>query len=204
MGHHTKYKQCIGLYVQSALTRIWYGTYTNCKSYGMFKVFSNFDTAVVFFRIQFSDSSVSAMTHVQSKKQNRFQMSPYLHYQVVHQQNGFGSEYVQNSTWLKGQIVYSVFFIKPLLLVPLETPRKDFEYFWIFEKFFLFVIDSPVYSPPGKCDSLVYSSPGSWDSPVYSPPGIQPKLVYKRTLLVQNMLGSQTPMWLIHWGVLTP
>jgi hypothetical protein len=35
-----------------------------------------------------------------------------------------------------------VFFIKHLLLVPLDTPRKDFEFFRIF--------DSPVYSLPGS------------------------------------------------------
>ncbi len=29
------------------------------------------------------------------------------------------------------------------------------------------------------------------DSPVYSPPGSRPKLVYKRALLLQNILGSQ-------------
>jgi hypothetical protein len=43
-----------------------------------------------------------------------------------------------------------VFFIKHLLLVPLYTPRKDFEFFRIFEELFEFVIDSPVYSLPGS------------------------------------------------------
>ncbi len=47
------------------------------------------------------------------------------------------------------------FFIKHLLIVSLDTPRKDFEFFRIFEEF---VIDSPVYSLPGGRDSPVYSS----------------------------------------------
>jgi hypothetical protein len=63
------------------------------------------------------------------------------------------------------------FFIKHLLLVPLDTPRKDFEFFRIFEELFEFVIDSPAYSLGGSRDSPVYSSPGSRDSPVYSSPG---------------------------------
>ncbi len=61
-----------------------------------------------------------------------------------------------------------VFFIKQLLLVPLDKARQDFEFFRIFEELFEFVIDSPVYSLPGSRDSLVYSSPGSRDSPEYS------------------------------------
>jgi hypothetical protein len=31
-----------------------------------------------------------------------------------------------------------VFFIIHLLLVPLDTPRKDFKFFWIFEELFEF------------------------------------------------------------------
>ncbi len=58
--------------------------------------------------------------------------------------------------------------------------RKDFELFRISKKLFVFVIDSPVYSPPG-----------SRDSPVYSPPGSRPKFVFKKNLLVQNTPGSQ-------------
>jgi hypothetical protein len=42
------------------------------------------------------------------------------------------------------------FFIKHLPLVPLNTPRKNFKFFWIFEELFEFVIDSPVYSSPGS------------------------------------------------------
>ncbi len=61
-----------------------------------------------------------------------------------------------------------VFFIKHLLLVPLDMPRKDFKFFRIFEELFEFVIDSPVYSLPVSRDSPVYSSPGSRDSPVFS------------------------------------
>jgi hypothetical protein len=54
-----------------------------------------------------------------------------------------------------------VFFIKQLLLVPLNMARQDFKFFRIFEELFEFVIDTPVYSLPGSRDSPVYSSPGS-------------------------------------------
>jgi hypothetical protein len=46
-----------------------------------------------------------------------------------------------------------VFFINHLLLVPLDTPRKDFEFFRIFKELFQFVIDSPVYSSSNAKDS---------------------------------------------------
>ena len=36
-----------------------------------------------------------------------------------------------------------VFFIKQLLLVPIDMPRNDFEFFRIFVEIFEFVIDSP-------------------------------------------------------------
>ncbi len=85
---------------------------------------------------------------------------------------------------LKGQcheILRLWVFFKQFLLVPLETPRNYFKYFRIFEELFIFVIDSPVYSPPGSRDSQVYSPPGKHDFPVYSSP--------------------ETP-WCIHqWGV---
>ncbi len=45
------------------------------------------------------------------------------------------------------------FFASLILLVPLDTPRKDFKVFRIFEELFVFVIDSSVYSPPGIRDS---------------------------------------------------
>ncbi len=77
-----------------------------------------------------------------------------------------------------------VFFIKQLLLVPLDMPKKDFEFFWLFNKLFVFVIDSPVYSLPGSWDSPVYSPPGSHDSPVYSWP-------VSRDSPVVNTPGSQ-------------
>jgi hypothetical protein len=35
-----------------------------------------------------------------------------------------------------------VFFIKQLLLVPLDMPRKDFEFFRISKELFVFVIDT--------------------------------------------------------------
>ncbi len=108
-----------------------------------------------------------------------------------------------------------LFFIKHLFLVPLDTPRKDFDFFRIFEELFEFVIDSPVYSLPGNRDSPVYSSPGShdslaysspgcWDSPVVNTPGSRPKLVNKRSFESKILQGVETPLWLIHWGVLTP
>ncbi len=57
-----------------------------------------------------------------------------------------------------------VFFIKQLLLL-LDTPRKDFKFFEHSE-LFVFVINSPVYSPVGSQDTPVYSSLGSHYSPV--------------------------------------
>ncbi len=106
-----------------------------------------------------------------------------------------------------------VFFIKQLLLFPLDMPRKDFEFFRIFKKLFVFLIDSPVYSLPGSWDSPVYSPPGSRDSPMYSSPGSlnspmmntpgsQPKFVFKKTCKIHQAV--KTPQGLIHWGVLTP
>jgi hypothetical protein len=62
---------------------------------------------------------------------------------------------------LKGrchEIFYSGFFIRHLLLVPLDTPRKELEFVRIFEELFEFVIDSPMYSLQGSLDSSVYSS----------------------------------------------
>jgi hypothetical protein len=119
-------------------------------------------------------------------------------------------------TSLKGQcqeIFALVFFIKHFLLVPLDSPRKDFKFFRIFEELFVFIIDSLCIrhrgvdlnwfieeprsqntlgmNTPGCHDFLVYSSLGIWDFPVYSPPGSRPKLVYKTTPLVQNTHGSQ-------------
>jgi hypothetical protein len=41
-----------------------------------------------------------------------------------------------------------VFFIRQLLLVLLDMPRKDFEFFQIIDELFVFVIDSPMYSSP--------------------------------------------------------
>ncbi len=43
-----------------------------------------------------------------------------------------------------------VFFIKHLLLVPIGTPRTDFEFFRIFVELFVFVIDSPAMNTPGS------------------------------------------------------
>ncbi len=64
---------------------------------------------------------------------------------------------------LKGQcheIFYSGFFIKQLLLFPSDMPRKDFEFFRIFMKLFICVIDSPVMNTLGSRDSPVCSSLG--------------------------------------------
>ena len=43
-----------------------------------------------------------------------------------------------------------VFFIKQLLLVPVDMPRNDFEFVRIFVEIFEFVIDSPVMNTPGS------------------------------------------------------
>jgi hypothetical protein len=86
-----------------------------------------------------------------------------------------GSDEQLSTEELKGTVsrdfLTLVFFIKHLLLVPVDKPGKNFELFRIFEELFEFVIDYPVYSLPGSRDSPVYSSPGNCDSPVYSSPG---------------------------------
>ncbi len=81
-----------------------------------------------------------------------------------------------------------VFFIKHLLLFPLDTPRKDFEFFRIFEELFEFVIDS-----------LVYSSPGSWDSPVVNTPGSRSKLVNKKPSSAKYSKESRLPCVYYTW-----
>jgi hypothetical protein len=92
---------------------------------------------------------------------------------------------------LKGQChehFYWFFFFIKQLLVPLDMPRKDLEFLRFFKELFVFVINSPVYSPPRSRDSKVYSPPGSPDSPVYSSPGSPDSPVY-------SSLGSLGPPW---------
>jgi hypothetical protein len=113
---------------------------------------------------------------------------PLLHYTIILLPN-----------WLKGQyheiFWFWFFFIRHLLLVPLDTPRKDFVFFRIAEELFEFVIDplvyslpgsrdSPMYSLPGSHDSPLYASTGSWDSPVVNTPGSWPKLVTKELFAI--------------------
>ncbi len=83
----------------------------------------------------------------------------------------------------------SGFFIKPLLLVLIDTMRSNFGVSKIFMDLFIFENDSAVYSPPGsrserlerrmqkkspmqncKNNSLVVDTPGSPDSPVVNTP----------------------------------
>ncbi len=107
------------------------------------------------------------------------------------------------------------FLIKQLLLVPLNCRER----ISIFLKFpvvlFLFVIDSPAYSPTGSQDSSVYSPPQSRDSPVYASTGIETprwwihwgvglQLVYKKSCWCKIHQGVDNPLLLIHWGVFTP
>ncbi len=51
---------------------------------------------------------------------------------------------------VSGDFLCQVFFIKHLLLVPIGIPRADFEFFRIFVKLFVFVIDSPAMNTPGS------------------------------------------------------
>jgi hypothetical protein len=92
------------------------------------------------------------------------------------------------------EIFYPGFFRKQLLLVPLDTSRKGFDFFQIFEELLVFVIDSSVYSPPGSRDSLVYSSPGSRDFPVYSSPESWDSLVIHPRGVGLNWLTKE-PCW---------
>ncbi len=70
-----------------------------------------------------------------------------------------------------------VFFIKQILFFPLDMPRKDFKFFRIFCKLFVFVINSLVFSLPGSRDSPVKSPLGSHDFHVYSSLGSRLKFV---------------------------
>jgi hypothetical protein len=76
------------------------------------------------------------------------------------------------------------FFIKQLLLVLLDTPRKDFDFFRLFEELFVFVIDFLVYSPPGSRASPV-RLPGVFIAGESTYIGLQ------KNLLMQNTPGSQ-------------
>jgi hypothetical protein len=48
-----------------------------------------------------------------------------------------------------------IFFIKHLLLVPIDMHRKEFKFFWMLAVLFEFVIDSSVYSPQEGLPRLV-------------------------------------------------
>jgi hypothetical protein len=74
----------------------------------------------------------------------------------------------------------------------LVRPAKDLEFFRIFEELFVFVINSPVYSPPLSHDSPVYSSPWSWD-----------QISSQKTCWCIIHQEIKTPLWLIHWGFFT-
>jgi hypothetical protein len=67
---------------------------------------------------------------------------------------------------------------------------------------FVFVIDSPVYSPPGSQDSPLYSPPRSQDSLEYSPLGSQPKLLSKTVAGAKYSRESRLSYW-IHNGAVT-
>ncbi len=64
----------------------------------------------------------------------------------------------------------AIFSAMQLLLVPLDTPRKDFKFCRIFVELFEFLINYMVYLPQGSRHSPVYSPPGNQDSPVCSSP----------------------------------
>ncbi len=92
---------------------------------------------------------------------------------------------------------------------------RVYSWIWHHREHFVFVINSPVYSPPESQDSLVYSPPWSCDSPVYlspdsrdSPvmntPGSWPKLVYKKSCWCKIHQEVKTTLWLIRWRVFTP
>jgi hypothetical protein len=91
-------------------------------------------------------------------------------------------------------IFYCVFLIEQIFLVPLAPPRKDFEFFRIFDEIFVFVINSLVYSPQRSRDSPAYSSPES-----------RPRLVYKKSAGAKYTRETRLPceLWIIHCGVLS-
>jgi hypothetical protein len=81
-------------------------------------------------------------------------------------------------------------------------PIQDLDFCGTFVELFVFVIDSPVYSPPGSQDSPLYSPPGSQDSLEYSPPGSQPKLLSKTVAGAKYSRESRLSYW-IHNGAVT-
>jgi hypothetical protein len=68
------------------------------------------------------------------------------------------------SVWMDSftRFFVSGFFPKQLLLVPLDTLRKNFYFNKITKKFFEFKGNSPVYLQLGSHDIVVYSPPGSF------------------------------------------
>ncbi len=71
----------------------------------------------------------------------------------VYISNSAHTEMKSAKTQMSRAFLTLVFFVKHLLLVPLDMPRKDFKVFRIFEELFEFVIDSPLYSLLGSRDS---------------------------------------------------
>jgi hypothetical protein len=84
-------------------------------------------------------------------------------------------------------------------------PREEFNFSRIFEELFVFVIDSPVYSPPRSRDKPMYSSPGSrLPSDEYTGES-QPKLVCKNTSWYKVHQVVKTPLltrWFIHFFII--
>jgi hypothetical protein len=62
------------------------------------------------------------------------------------------------------RLFVSGFYVKQLLLVPLDILKNNFDFNTKTEELFDFKGDSPVYSQPGRLDSPLYL-PSSFDSP---------------------------------------
>ncbi len=57
-----------------------------------------------------------------------------------------------------------LFFTKQFLLIPLNIPRKDFEFCPIVLELFVFLTDSRVYSPPWSRDSPLPGDINLWST----------------------------------------
>ncbi len=91
------------------------------------------------------------------------------------------------------------FFVKQLLLVPLDTSRNIFDFNTIIEELFDFKGDTPVYSPLASFKCPVYSSSASpkFDSPVYSLWEVEtPQCIQHSIESIPQCITGELQIWL--------
>jgi hypothetical protein len=115
-----------------------------------------------------------------------------------------------SSFWMDSVMTFlRPFFHQKTSPGPINMPREDFKFCRIFIEYFVFVIDSPVYSSlgnrtPGCQDSPEYSSLGSWGLPSDKFAKELTKIGLQKNLLVPVQQVVKNPLWWVHKGVLTP